>query len=129
MIEYIDGSPNVPEIGSSVLQRRVELIKPVVRDNKGKLRRIKTVHPSEVAFTWDPKLLDEWKGLKEIERIQTDHYCGHPMLVKPSIEEVLAQIPVELLDRVVAFETMTDTAKVYKSGEGHQITTVLYEEA
>lgn len=35
---------------------------------------------------------------EEIGEFITIHSCGHPMLFKPSIEEVLAQLPAELFD-------------------------------
>lgn len=48
--------------------------------------------------------------MREVSRINTYHTYGHPAMFKPSIAEVLAQIPDDLLGSVSAFEV---------SGPGH----------
>ena len=58
------------------------------------------------SYTWDPKYDEERKvpQLKPLADITTYHSYGYYGLFKPSIAEVLAQIPEVLLQRVVAFE-------------------------
>jgi hypothetical protein len=52
----------------------------------------------------DPKPAEEVKGLKPIRDIRTHHTYGYYGFFKPAIAEVLAQIPEDILEQVVAFE-------------------------
>lgn len=128
---HLDGSPNVPKISDEKISEMLEKISPVVlHDNK--LFKIKEVHPRNVAFTWDPQPTEEYPNLVEIGRIKTDHLCAYYGFIKPSIAEVLPQIPDESLDEICAFQTVTSSDKkdeqpgLYRSGEGHRLTTILY---
>ena len=67
---------------------------------------IKEVDPENIAFTWEPKAAGVASGLKKIGSIITYHTYGYYGCFKPSIKEVLAQIPKELLAKVCAFETV-----------------------
>ena len=68
--------------------------------------------------------------LTQIATIKTYHTCGHPLLLKPSVYEVLYQIPAELLDKVVAFELYAPELSAYDlyddNLERHVLTCVLY---
>jgi hypothetical protein len=56
------------------------------------------------SFLWDAKPAKKAKKLKTLCDITTHHSFGFAGFFKPSIAEVLAQIPEEHLDKVVAFE-------------------------
>ncbi len=74
------------------------------RDERGERYYIKPVDPFNIAYAWDPKPSDKATGLKHLCDIRTYHTYGYYGSFKPSIAEVLAQIPAEHLDIVVAFE-------------------------
>lgn len=86
-----------------------------VEHPRGKLRRtgsygvglayyIEPVDLFSVAYTWDPKPAAPATGIRPIRDITTYHGYGYYGMFKPGIAEVLAQIPEELTDSVVAFE-------------------------
>lgn len=79
-------------------------IVPVVQRD-ARLWYIKPVDPHGQAFTWDPKPSEPADNLSVVCRIYTLHRYGYYGFFKPSIAEVLAQIPTEVAQRVVAFET------------------------
>lgn len=88
----------------------------------GDLYYIQDVDLRTVAFTWDPKPMTKAVGLMELDQIITKHTYGFHGFFKPSIAEVLSQIPNEYLNDAVAFETH------YKgmSGSYHSGLTTLY---
>lgn len=93
--------PDVPEHRIHELARR---IKPVVEfQRKGKCY-IKPVDLFKIAYTWDPKPAGKAKGLRKLRDITTYHTYSYYGFFKPSIAEVLAQIPEEHVNEVVAFE-------------------------
>lgn len=104
----------IPEISDEKLLELSQRIKPVIRFSRGLKGLflspegipyyIKPVDLREMAFTWDATPSKKAKGLQEIVAIRTLHSYGYHGLFKPSIAEVIAQIPEEFLDRVVAFE-------------------------
>lgn len=79
-------------------------IRPVVR-REGDLFFIAKVDPFRTAFTWAPKLEDKAEGLVAVATIKTLHRYAYYGFFKPSVGEVLCQIPEELRSTVVAFET------------------------
>jgi hypothetical protein len=81
-----------------------EHIFPVIPKG-GKLFHIKPVDLHKTAFTWDPKLREEADGLRVLTTIRTLHGYGYHGFFKPSIAEVLVQIPDDLIADVVAFST------------------------
>jgi hypothetical protein len=97
----------------------------------GGLSYMKPVDEFRTAFTWDPDPDGPAEGLSELARIRTRHTCGYHGFFKPSIEEVVSQIPKDMLDRVVAFRTIAeeggdDGVIILRGGRGHEATTVLY---
>ena len=86
------------------------------------------------SFIWDPKPKEIALGLKPIGDIKTLHTYGYGGFFKPTIAEVLAQIPKECLDKVVAFEivwspdTTMDFKKFQKAYDAgyHMAVTRLY---
>ena len=107
MAMWIEGKAFVPEITEERLNTLIKKIVPVVRENN-KLYKIEIPDLRKIAYTWDYKITEECNNLKEVMRIKTNHYCGYYGLFKPSIAEVLAQIPENLINKVVAFEIISD---------------------
>lgn len=95
----------IPEISDERLAELVERIKPTCRFND-ELRYIEPVDPRRVAYMWSPKPAETADDLNPVADIRTYHSYGAPNVFKPSIAEVLAQIPDEHLSNVVAFEIM-----------------------
>ncbi|MBI4118791.1 MAG: hypothetical protein HY452_00830 [Parcubacteria group bacterium] len=104
----------IPKIPKKRIKELAKRIKPVVRfarganglfeSSEGHLFHIKPVDLFGIAYTWDPKPTDKATGLKRLCDIRTYHTYGYYGFFKPSIAEVLAQIPTEHLTEVVAFE-------------------------
>jgi hypothetical protein len=104
----------IPEVSVRRIRELAKRIRPVVRfcqgakglyrSPHGKRHYIKPVSLHTTAYTWDPVPTMVATGLKRICDITTYHSWSYYGFFKPSIAEVLAQIPEEHLDKVVAFE-------------------------
>ena len=114
-------------------------VRPLVRDKDGDLCWIEPVKPNH-SFCWDAKIIRK-VGEFELsmgERIITFHSFGAPSLFKPTVEEVVKQIPkkflVNIFDKdVVAFEILKDDdgfldAKHVLNSYYHWVFTQLYYE-
>ena len=129
----ITGPYKLEAFGDShyVILRKTELESE--ESKKEGLFYIKKVDPRNTAFTWSPtprKLAD---GIEELARITTYHDYAAAVFFKPSMAEVLAQIPKEYLDKTIAFETFpADGGSVQggfsNDGSKHKAETVLYKE-
>ena len=98
------GSPYfIPELPAAKFKRRLANIKPLVRRD-GRLYYIAPVDPVRIAYTWAPKFQDEAFGLTPVRVIRTLHSWSYYGCFKPSISEVLSQIPDDLEDKINAFE-------------------------
>jgi hypothetical protein len=93
----------IPKLTDERLAELVEKIKPVIRRDDD-LYYIKPVDPRGIAYTWDPKPTEAAEELVMVCDITTFHGFAHQGCFKPSIAEVLSQIPKGLLDLVIAFE-------------------------
>ncbi len=93
----------IPEISDATLNELFKTIKPVVRRGNH-LYYIEPVNLRNIAYTWDPKLTKKAVNLKKLRTIKTYHTYGYYGFFKPSVAEVIAQIPKDDLDKVVAFE-------------------------
>lgn len=93
----------IPKIDKDVLKKRSKRIRPVV-EFKGKKRFIKRVDIFKTSFVWDPKRRKKAKKLKPLQDVVTYHTWAWYGAFKPTIGECLAQIPEDILDKVVAFE-------------------------
>jgi hypothetical protein len=127
----------IPEISDEELNERYETIKPVLRfaevtfggrtthetHNDGDLYYIQDVDPRRTAFNLDPKPTEKAHGLTELDRVKTYHTSGG-FFHKPSVAEVLAQIPVCCIEDVVAFETVDPY--VDRTMDYSVATTILY---
>jgi hypothetical protein len=94
----------IPEITDEKIELLLQKIHPLVLQD-GRLMRIEPVHPRDVAFTWDPVVTEPATNVEELVKIRTLHTYGYYGFFKPSIAEVLAQIPEEWLERTIAFST------------------------
>lgn len=118
----------IPKLSKDDLLSRAFRIKPLKADDDGTLHFIKPCDLETVAFSWDPKRVQEAKGLVPLREITTLHSYGAPSFFKPDISEVLAQIPPEFLDRVSAFTTEPDYDSQFTQGGDYQRgVTTLYE--
>ncbi len=87
---------------------------------------------SNYLYIWSPKVSFPIDQLEEITTIETYHSYGAPSLFKPSIREVLAQIPRELLGKKIYFEvslpgTETLDGQKYMSLGFHTARTTFYK--
>lgn len=130
----VDDKDIIEMLDSITPERAAELsdrIGALVRKD-GRLYEIKTPDLFNQAFTWTPKLAAavDANRLVLLGAIRTFHRCGYHMFVKPSIAEVLAQIPDEYIDEVQAFELLIyDPIVRIHTGDfyGHSTTTLLYK--
>jgi uncharacterized protein (DUF2236 family) len=93
----------IPEITDEEIERLSKQMRACYRFDKV-LRYIVPVDARCVAFTWDAEQAEVAEDLEALEDILTLHRYAYYGFFKPSIAEVMAQIPKELLDQVVAFE-------------------------
>jgi hypothetical protein len=92
-----------PEVSKELIEELAETIHPVVEFD-GKKYFIEKVDLFGIAFTWDPKKTEEAVGLKEVATITTFHSWAYYGFFKPTIAEILNQIPEDLRYKVKAFE-------------------------
>ena len=117
----------IPKVPKAVVKELAKIIKPVVEEN-GKLYYIKPVDLYNVAYTWDYKIDIEAEGLLLDRSIKTYHSCSYYGFFKPSIAEVLCQIPhwKHVLDNVYAFRIDSKTVEYNDDNECHEVNTYLY---
>lgn len=95
----------IPILPKEKLDELAAQIKPVMRGKGGKAYPLKPVDIEKVAYTWDPVLLKTpVTGLVSLGTFRCLHGFGHPSMFKPSIGEVLRQIPANLLEGATHFE-------------------------
>jgi hypothetical protein len=117
-----DGQGPKLKLPNKELKELYSRIKPVVRFNveykgyeavpvetydEGLLFYIKNVNPRDVSCVWDPEPTKQANDIERLDDIITYHTFGASVFFKPSIEEVLAQIPEQYLEQTVAFEIRT----------------------
>lgn len=93
---------SIPKMPPDLFREMVGRIKPIMRktndrgDFDGPTFHIEDPkHPDDVSYTWDPVYLKEAKGLEEIARFECLHRYGYYGMFKPSVGEVIRQIPAE----------------------------------
>lgn len=99
----------IPKIEDARLNELAARIKPVVTFN-GVRHYIKPCDLRNEAYTWDAKKAAKAPPLVEMVDIRTYHTYGYYGFFKPSIAEVIAQIPADIIDQVTEFE-IVDTPK------------------
>ncbi len=105
----------IPKISNKKLAELRKRIRPLVRfargakglfeSGKGTPYYIVPKAPRTTTFLYEPIAEKEATGLKALSQIKTHHTTGG-FFFKPSEAEVLAQIPEELLAKVVAYEVV-----------------------
>lgn len=126
----------IPEISDARLDELAARIKPVVTFG-GVKHYIKPCHLRDEAYTWDAKKRAPAPALKPLREIRTYHTYGYYGFFKPSIAEVLAQIPADVIDQVTEFEIVQRPKEAKDLNEEkraldagfHVATTVLYVRA
>lgn len=95
----------VPEISNKILIDRYFRIRPLVQHTvDGDLYYIEDPKSLRgVAYPWDPKLKERASDLEPITTIRTLHTWAYYGFFKPTVAEVIAAIPKEHLDEVVAW--------------------------
>ncbi len=122
-MENIKGAAFVPDISEEALQALVKRFTPLFRDEEGVIWKMKLPHLRNSAYTWDPDLTEKVE-FETVAEERTDHYTGYVGFFKPSIAEVLSQLPADLPEECNAFYTDTDSALIYSDGNGQSATTV-----
>jgi len=139
----------IPKISNERLAELSARIKPVVRFNHkarelppkdgwnlsdlvpdkhdGLLYFVEDSYPRDNLFTWEPEPTHQAEDLKEFDAILTWHTWAYYGFFKPTIAEVLAQIPEQLLDKVVAFQTLASVEIDNIVGDYHVAITILYK--
>lgn len=127
----------IPEISDEKLEELYENIKPVMEREK----ELYWVHRPDslrhIAFTWDPRLSNTpVKSLEKICTIKTLHTWAYYGFFKPTIAEVLSQVPENLINTAVAFSTKSpedaselNKNKVELNAGFHVAETTLYKKA
>lgn len=120
------GRFHVPTITDEELERRMARFTPCAAKN-GAVHKIKPVDPRQTAYTWSPELLDE-VVFTQSRSVPTDHDCAYYGFFKPSIAEVLAQVPNDLPAEYNAFYTLTDHIDIIDDAgqglTGHRAVTI-----
>ena len=140
----MNGKPRIPYISDQKIDILLNRIKPLVSfeldddlelkldrhkkpivSSDGGLFYIAPVHPRSESFIWDPQPMGkQLMSLKCFDVIRTYHECGALSIFKPSMAEVLAQIPNDLLDRTLGFEIVSDSVECLE--RHHAVLTKLY---
>jgi hypothetical protein len=93
----------IPKGSKKKIVELAEKIQPVITID-GHLTHIKPSDLFNVSYVWDPKPTQKAIGLKAVADIRTYHGYGYYGFFKPSVAEVIAQIPENLVQTIVAFE-------------------------
>lgn len=127
---------SIPEVSRRHVEHVLGWIRPVV-SFEGEKRYIRKCGPFDVAYTWaaKPRWFSASPGLTEVARIRTLHRYGYHGFFKPSLAEVVAQIPADLVHEIDAFEivawpqTVTElNQELYALNRGYHVaTTALYK--
>lgn len=105
----------IPRLADDYIRGLAERIRPLVRFVQGEDKLVEsregdpyTIEPKHIfnmAYNWDPKPVERiTEELVPLRDITTYHAYGYYQFFKPSVAEVLAQIPEDLVDRVAYFE-------------------------
>ena len=123
----------IPNISGERLSELLKRIKPVVYFAGRGLCYIKELHPFVIYLRYATPLRDA-DDIRGFSDIITYHTYGYRSIFNPTIAEVLAQIPEQHVDNVIAFEILSDpneTNDFNKDSEAlaagyHAATTRLY---
>ena len=108
----------IPQMSNEEIAHWYETIKPIVKHNTY-LRELSADELTDTAYTWLNEPSDyadkvDFSKLSVLEDRKMLHGWGYYGFFKPSVGEVIRQIPKEYLEKVVAFEII-DGAIAMKS--------------
>lgn len=101
----------IPEMSPEEISKWYSTIKPIVYKNGTAcyLRKLSDKELTDTAYTWLNKLRDyaeyvDFDQLSILADVRMLHHWGYYGYFKPSVGEVIRQIPKEYLNKVCAFE-------------------------
>ena len=100
----------IPKISDDELKKLYEKLKPIVTINDVKylLREFSFEELSDISYIWeryeDKRDKVDEKNLEVIDDFLCLHKYGYHGLFKPSIKEVLAQMPQSIIEKANTFE-------------------------
>ena len=119
----------IPKVPKEIIIELSKIIRPVV-EKGGRLYYIEPVDLFNTAYAWSPKLAEEATDLSVGSTITTYHSYSYYGFFKPTIAEVLSQLPhwEHVLDGVFAFSiSMKDEdIEIDYDDEYHKAKTTLY---
>lgn len=128
------GPYEIPTCSDAHLKELVDRIRPMVRKSDGSIWWIKVPKLRTVAFPWDPIYTEPAPKLVEVGRCQTLHTWAYYGFFKPTVAEVLCQLPLTVREVAQGFEVVgPDTADDLNREKGaldagfHVATTIFYK--
>ncbi len=124
MTTWVDGHvPRIPRPDPDKLLRLLDWYEPLVSKEDDTFWEIKAVDPIRIAYLWDPKFIRSVE-FSELYRSEAFFTCGYVANFKPTVAEVLAQIPdqVLMLPTINRFWIDFSTVACYTQGDGHRAT-------
>lgn len=130
--------PKVKDMDKDFVEKWAKKIKPLIyREGKVSHFKNKAENHFTHSFPWEAKPTKEATGLEEVGRIWTLHTWAYYGFFKPTLAEVIVQIPQDLLEKVDYFlvrgpEDASDLNKTWKyvGDKGvHVAQTILYKQA
>lgn len=101
----------IPEVSTEEIAKWYATIKPIVYKNGTAcyLRKLSEKELTNTAYTWLNKPTDyaeyvDFDELSFLADIKMLHHYGYYGYFKPSVSEVICQIPKEYLEKTIAFE-------------------------
>lgn len=119
----------IPDLSEEELVNRAFKIKQIGKASDNKLHFIENVHidrvrPDRGMDVQSSHVLDEVRGLKPVLTLSTVHRSVMPAYFMPSVKDVLAQIPEDLLEHVTAYSIEYDEAGSGKANQDRAMTTL-----
>ena len=131
----------IPEMSKEDIVKWYSKMRPIVKDEDlpRYLRDLKPHELTDVSYTWLTDSSDyadvvDYSKLSALADVKMLHRYGYYVFFKPSVGEVIRQIPLEHLEKVVAFEIICgpigmNTTFNKEFGAGYHVSIVrLYEE-
>ena len=112
----------IPKFDEALINARVEKIRPVVRFQQARCKNLKKgtdvlcwvefnkMNPMNPAWSFlqQPKIIGLAERLTPLGHIVTYHNCS-PDLFRPTLAEVLMQVPEVFVDKAIAFEVVEES--------------------
>ena len=86
----------IKTLSAEMVEKLLTKIHPLVKNNN-EWFHIKVPDAFKVSYIWDPQITERTKELKVLRTIPTLHTYGYYGFFKPSIAEILSQIPEDIL--------------------------------